>query len=125
MTARIRRLLPRHHRIIDLALEGKSRKEIAEIVALTARAISNITGSPVFQNELSRRRRELERKTNEAIARTLTEVRQRAGAAAMGAVDTHLRLLRSKDPRVAQKAAMEILDRAGVGSKDSAGHKNT
>ena len=75
----------------------------------------------MFQNELSRRRRELDRKTDGAIAEALAECGRRAGALAMGAVKTHVRLLRSGDPRVAQRSASEILNRAGVEGSDGSG----
>ncbi len=53
MSYQLKRLLPRHRRIMDLVLLGMDRKDIAHEVRMTPRAISNVTGSAIFQDELA------------------------------------------------------------------------
>ena len=53
----------------------------------------------------------------------VAEIKRHMCPAALGATETHVCLMRSDDPRVAQRSASEILDRVGVGSKGTSGNE--
>ena len=71
MPYHLKKLLPRHYKVMELCLKGKNRKDVAKEVGLTPRAISNITGSPIFQDELARRRKERARQQDQAAAKEI------------------------------------------------------
>ncbi len=77
MPFHLKKLLPRHYRILELCLDGKNRKDIAEEVGLTPRAVTNVTNSPVFQNEFARRRKERNKKHDEAFALEIGLLREK------------------------------------------------
>jgi DNA-binding NarL/FixJ family response regulator len=51
MSHQLKKLLPRHKKILELCLQGKTFVEIAKEVMMSPRAISYIYKSPVFMNE--------------------------------------------------------------------------
>ncbi len=113
-TYKIQRLQAKHKAIIEYVLQGLGRKEIAAIFEKTPEGIGLIISSPVFQEELSRRREQLVEKTDEV---TLTEQR----SAMMNlqenqfkASQVQIDLLGSEDERIKQTSAMDILDRTGI-----------
>ncbi len=54
----VRRMLPRHFKILDMVLAGHKSSAIAETLEMNKDTISALTRSPIFQAELTRRRRE-------------------------------------------------------------------
>jgi len=105
------RLSPRHFRILDLALEGLSKKDIAMAVGMTPQAISLITKSPLFQDQLERRRNHIERKTDEAIGATVVDARNHLQQHALEAAETQVSLLEAENESVRLHSATAILDR--------------
>ena len=114
MSYQHRRLRPVHYRVMELVLEGKSRKETASLTGLTPRSITNITNSRVFREELERRRDERDRERDRAVATAVADAKRAMDKAALAAAETQVKLLNSPDVRVRQKAANEILDRVGL-----------
>ena len=53
MSYEIKKLPPRHHKIIDLVRLGKKQKEIAVELDLIEQTVSSVVNSRVFQEELS------------------------------------------------------------------------
>ena len=114
MSYELKRLLPRHFTIMDLVLSGQSRKAIADEVGMTPRAISNVTGSAIFQDELARRRNRLERQKDEAVVLEIVKAKQRLEQAAADAEKAQVELLDSPNPQVRLASATYILDRLGI-----------
>lgn len=110
----IQSLNPRHFLILDMFLAGVSQKDIASKLEMTPSAISIITNSPAFQHELALRRGVIEENVNEDVSSTtqnaLFELKKNASKAASVLINQ----MTSEDESIAQKSAMDILDRVGV-----------
>lgn len=108
----LQRLNPAHFQIVDLCLQGYGPKEISQVVGMTPQAVSLITKSPVFQQELSRRRETMEKTVNSEIASTISNARLKLEANAEKAIDKVTDLMeKAEDERVQLTAARDILDR--------------
>lgn len=109
----LQRLLPRHHKILDLHLEGLSYENIASRTNLKKRQVANIVNSPVFQQQLSLRRSTIEDTVEENIIKHEQSVsdllKEKTIAAAQKLVD----LMDSDNDSVARQSANDILDRGG------------
>jgi len=114
----LKRLLSRHYKIIDLILEGKSRKEIAEICNITPAGAGNVMNAPLVQEEIARRRLSMNKAHDEAVAVSVSQARDLLETAAVDAAQTHISLLEDDDSRVRQASATAILDRVGLGRVD-------
>lgn len=115
----LKRLSDRHKAIIELCLQGHPRSDIARLSGLTPQAITIITNSPKFQDELARRRDRVESKIDEVHALSTSEAKEILQQSSVEAARTHVELLSSQDERVKQKSASEILDRVGLGRETS------
>jgi len=115
-TLKLQRLMPRHYKIIDLSLAGLSPSDIAKEVGLTPRSISLITRSPVFQGELARRRKTLERDVDDAIVSGVDKARERIDELAGRAAEVQEGLLESDSEMMQSTTARDILDRT-IGKK--------
>jgi predicted transcriptional regulator len=113
MKHELKRLLPRHFRIMELVLLGKKQTEIAEELGLSNYGVSVIINSPVFQEELGRRREEQNAHADEVEVVRRLNAREVLDRVAVEVAQRQVALLESPDERVAQKAAMDILDRTG------------
>lgn len=108
------RLLPRHHRIINLALVGHSNKAIGLMVGMDPKSVGLILNAPLTQAEMKRRRErgsfettilDLDRNAILGKARSILE------SNAENAADTVVGLTNSNNENVQLKAALSILDR--------------
>lgn len=108
----LQRLQQQHTHIIDLALTGLTRMQIAEKVSKTPESIGMVLKSPLVQSELARRRALLEPKVDEAIISEVTEAKKTIDEAANVAAETQVGLLSDESSRVRFSAARDILDRA-------------
>ncbi len=89
LTTGIQRLLPRHHGLLRLVLSGAyNRNQMAAMLGYTPENITLIVESPLFQLELARRRKELERTENVAVRDSLTQARDLLNKIAYPAVET-------------------------------------
>ena len=110
----IKRLLPRHYRILDLVLLGWNQKDIAHELGITPYGLSNIIRSRVFQHELSRRRDAKYQMEDQSEAEIRLRAREKLGKTSLEAADTLVGLLESPNERIRQASAMDILDRSGI-----------
>ncbi len=117
MPHEIERLQASHLKILDLALQGLTRTEIAEATGRTPEGIGLIMRAPVFQGQLARRRLEYESKKDEAQVELELTAEQILTQCAHTAATVQRDLLESKDERVRQASAKDILDRVGVSRK--------
>lgn len=110
----IQRMMPRHFKIIELALAGHSPAAIARTLALTAQSVNLVLKQPLVQAELVRRRREsseddiLQMDADATRGKALSILEQATIPAAQKFVD----LLDSPDDAIKLRAAEKILDRA-------------
>jgi len=116
------RLQPRHQRIVEMCLAGHSPSVIAEALNIPIRTINTIIRSPLFQEELSRRRHEersvdvatLDRNALVGKARSILE------EASARAAEKHVELLSAENEATQLRAAEKILDRVfGKGQTES------
>lgn len=107
----IRRLTPRHRRVLRLRLEGLSLREIARTVGMSESMVGYVVRSEVFRAELERVEVELD---GAAIADEAT-IRARIQRMADRSLDAVAVLMGSEatPPRVRVAVAFAILDRAG------------
>jgi hypothetical protein len=108
-----KRLLPRHHQIEDLALQGHTAVSIAAKLNIPSRQVYNIINSPTFQHTLSLRRARTEDTIDEDIIRSKDAVLEAIRAQTMKAIDKLTDLIDSPSDAVARQAANDILDRGG------------
>jgi hypothetical protein len=79
--------------MINLALAGQGRKEIAQALDITPEGVGTIMRSPVFQDELARRREELNKEVNQRLATIPEQAKKELEDAALTAARTHIDLL--------------------------------
>ncbi len=103
--------MPRHFAIIELCLAGENYKNISQATGLTPQAVSNICNSPLFQDAIAKRRAEQHADVDEEKATCLQNARDLLENNATKAVQVHVDLLASAEPRTAQRSANAILDR--------------
>lgn len=120
--ARITRMLPRHFKIMELALAGMNGPDIAKTLGMTSYSINMIMRSPIFQSELAYRRQEREK--DDTLALDVQGIRGKAMSileqASTKASDKLVSLLASQDDSVALRAGNSILDRVfGKGDKQT------
>ncbi len=109
----VRRLLPRHFKILDMVVAGHTHKAVAETFNMHKDTISALCRSPLFQAELVRRRREdpisdmleLDRDAVLGKARSILE------QAIEPAAEKMVELLEAEDPALQFRASSNLLDR--------------
>ncbi len=126
VTMGIQRLLPRHHGILRLVLAGTfSRGQIAEMIGYTPENVSLVIDSPLFQMELARRRKDLERTETVAIRDGLTQARDLLNQTSLAAVEKLEEALTGPDMKLGVDAADKILKHAFPKSQDLRGAQVT
>lgn len=105
------KLMPRHKKILDLKLIGLEVKDIAKSMGLSSSHVNMVCSSPVFQDEMARRRAHMDKDVDQAGQLALEEARRHLDRASLKAVRVQEELLEEDDARVRQKAVSEILDR--------------
>ena len=106
----LKHLSPRHYQVLELMLRGWTQQHIARELAISTRAIRTAQASPIFQDELARRRRDQNREVDRAMAAAMADVARKSAEAALMATKRQAQLLESSNPRVASTAAKAILD---------------
>ena len=107
----IQRLLPRHHQMLQLALQGYGPTEVAQSLGMTKESVSIIMRSPLFQSALGRLRREQETALVENEAETTQRARTTLENASVRAAERQVALLEAESEKVQLAAADSILDR--------------
>lgn len=94
-------------------LAGRTNKTIVQELGMTPQAISYIFHSPIFQDELARRRERMNRQTDEMAGLETQRAKRIIERSSVNAAKVQVECLDDENPRVRQKAASEILDRVG------------
>ena len=109
----VRRLLPRHFRILEMVMAGHTNKVISETLEMHRDTVTAVTRSPIFQAELVRMRKDdpvtdmLEMDRNAVIGKARSILEQAVEPAANKMVE----LLETEDPALQFRASGNILDR--------------
>lgn len=104
----LQRMNPSHHRIVDLALEGLTRNEIALQMDRSPEGVGIILNSPLVQGELARRRGLQEGIQTKARVSHLTKAREILEEAAVPAAQTLVALLDCPDANTRRLSAKDI-----------------
>jgi predicted transcriptional regulator len=107
----LKRLMPRHYKIAELAAEGYSNKDIAQALGISQRQVTNITGSPLFQEELSRCREKTLEVGVEDRGRAQMDALEYLRQNSLRAAEKTVELLDSENEKIALSSATEILNR--------------
>ena len=108
----LQRLQQQHLHIVDLALTGLTRSQIAGEIKMTPQNVGMILKSPLVMNELARRRALLEPKIDKDISNSVTRAKELIDETSESAAKEMKSLLREESPRIRYSAARDILDRA-------------
>lgn len=124
----IRALNQRHFRIIDLALLGRTNKDIAQELNMSAAQVSHVLNSPNIEHEFAVRRARIEEQTDEQIVSGEDEVTKALREGAVAAARKLVTAVNSPDEALAVRASGDILDRAGypkVQKREGGGNQTT
>ncbi len=117
-TIDIKKLLPRHNKILDLCLEGWSLSAIAVEVDISIVQLKNVRNSPCFQHELATRRLKIEQEKDILIVRSEIDsgnnARQVLEDHQGQAADCLVDLMETGTQMSKFKSAESILDRTGL-----------
>ena len=111
----LQQLNPRHFKMIDYCIEGKTNKQISELLSMSDRAVSLIIKSPNFQHELAMRRSAYTQDHDEKLAEQETSASQLLRDNATKAVQTLISGLQAGSEHIKLRSAESILDRSGHG----------
>jgi len=109
----VRRLLPRHFKILEMIKAGHTNRVVAETFNMHIDTISALTRSPLFQAELVRMRKEdpledmLELDRNAVLGKARSILEEAIEPAAFKMVE----LLEADDPNIQYRASNNLLDR--------------
>ena len=107
----IERLLPRHYKILELALAGNGPKEIAQALEMSREAIGLIMRAPIFQEAFAKSRSKVESAQVETQAVDAQRARTVLENASVRAAEVQASLLESKKETVQLAASEAVLDR--------------
>ena len=110
--ADLKRLQSRHKKIAELYLEGMKIVDIARELGMPPNSVSRIVNSPLFQDYVSKRREERQRRIDDVKAASVVEARERLKNAAMSAVERLEQLMREGSESTQVKSAATILKHA-------------
>ncbi len=113
----LKRLLPRHQKILSMQLAGMKSTEIARMLGLTTESVRMVVNSPVYMSEISRRQSSISAREDSLLAGGVSRAREIIDENAAFAAETQVSLLSDKSSQVKRSAAKDILDRA-LGSTD-------
>jgi len=83
-------------------------------MGMTPQNVTLITQSPLAQDALAKRRREMSKSNDEGVTMAVANARSMLENAAPDAAKAHVDLLDSEDERVRASSASAILDRVGI-----------
>lgn len=125
MAYEIEKLAGRHYEILQLALGGNSRKDIAAALGMSPEGISLITKAPIFQEAFAREKKKRDAGAEEAAAETSQRARGVLEKASVEAAQTQVELLApEQDPKIRLATSQNILDRVlgkAAGGGDGSG----
>ena len=127
---RLKRLLPRHYKVIDMYLTGDFQyKDIAKRLNMSHGSVSRILSMPSAQDVIVKRRANLDAQTDADIVNThrtrVEEAKDLMEQASLQAAGVLIEGLLCGDERQMNKSANDILDRVGLARVTKSESKNT
>lgn len=115
----IQRLQERHLQIMDMVLAGHSNKEISQVTGLTTQTISGVIGTPLFMDQLARKRESTQAVKKELEACAMNRAKTVLEEASFDAANALVGLVKtSSNEGIKRQSANDILDRVfGDGNK--------
>ena len=107
----LQELKQRHYRIVELYLEGITRKEIAHTIGMSPEGVGLIISSSLFQDEVGRRREIRNETMDDRHNSSTLEVKGILEENAIKAANVQVALLASDDETIKLRASGSILDR--------------
>jgi len=112
MPQEVKRLSHVHMAIVEMALAGATRNEIASAMGRTPESVGLIIRSPLFQHELARRRDEQQKVIDGEASGTINHARKTLAEATQSAAEKLISVMKTTpDARLQKDAAVEILKR--------------
>lgn len=109
----VQSLNQRHYKMLDLALAGLNGKTIADRLDMSPQQVYTVINSPSFQHELAIRRSSISEQVDNTIVSETVDAMKVLKDNTVKAARTLVGQLDSEKEEIAQKSAMDILDRAG------------
>lgn len=109
MGHQIQRLQAAHFEMVELVLAGHTNASIAQVLNRTPESVSLVVNAPMFQEEVSRRRAEKNKSTDQATGIGLAETERILEEQSVFAATKLGHLLNSKDEKIQQTSAVAIL----------------
>jgi hypothetical protein len=110
----IKKLNPRHEKMIDLALQGWPNNAIADHFKMSPRQVSVVLSGPLAQHKIAIRRKTIEDNLDSGQpSPEESEVQQILRQGARAAAEKLCHGVRSENESIALKSSSEILDRTG------------
>ena len=113
MLAQIESLTPRHFKILDYAIEGRTSQDIAKTLGMHFTQVSKIMNSSCFVHQLAIRRKSYEQMHDTKLVDEEDEVMKSLKHAARDAASKIVNKMESEDEKISLRAAESVLDRAG------------
>jgi len=110
-------LLPRHFKIVDLAVKGLTAKQIADQLNIGQPQVSVILNSPTFKHEFALRRAMYEEKTTQEQVDGEDEIVKTLKEGARAAAEKLVGHIESPESSISLRSCTEILDRTGYAKK--------
>jgi hypothetical protein len=109
MGHQLERLNAAHLHIVELCLKGHTISQIAQLLDRSAVGVGLIVNSPLFQDELARRRSQKNKTNDETGSADLAEAERVLNQASVDAAKTLKQQLSLTDEKVRQTSAIAIL----------------
>lgn len=109
----LKKLNPRHFKMLEFCLRGWTNKQIADHLDMTSGNVSIVVNSSSFQHELATRRSTIDDLSNQQIVESDQDVTDAIRESTMEAVERIVGCIHSDDENVAIRASTEMLDRGG------------
>lgn len=107
----LKRLLPRHYKILDLYQAGTKVKDIAQALGLSPNGVRLIIQSPQFQAELSKSRKTELVEMSDGTVSASVQARDILERASLKAAEVQTDLLEDESSKIKLAASNSILDR--------------
>ena len=118
----LRRVLPKHLKVLELLLEGKALREVSSLTGLNENQIRLIQKSPLFQDQFARRRGRIEKVVEDTARTGLVRAQEVLDKGVERAAEKLVSFIDHQDPRIARASAKDVIEllRDDVSSRSSA-----
>jgi DNA-binding CsgD family transcriptional regulator len=119
LRGQLTRLMPRHARVLEMSLAGRSNRDIAEELGITAKLVGMIVNNPLAKHDMEKQSREKKEIASEETLRREVNAQAVLSGNATKAAERMVALVDSDNERVALNSAMAVYDRVFSGPEKS------